>query len=197
MTKKKNVKSQIATYVKRIYDKSIPLLLLESVVLIFVAAFMLIKPLVAMGVITVVFGLTLVFIGLYRTIAGFVVSGTRGGGWMDVGFGVLDIIVGILFLIYPVASAVGLAYIFIVWFVIKSVQALIFAFNMWRARFGHYVINFIVSLVMVGLAIVLLFFPAVGAVALIYYMAVALLCYAVADLYMYLEFRRLRGLDAE
>lgn len=186
-------RNQEASYVKQLYDKSIPLLLLESVVMVFVAAFMLIKPLMAIGAITVVMGLALIFIGLYQTTLGFIQASVRGG-WMDVAFGVMEVVVGILFLIYPVASAVGLSYVFIIWFAIKSLQALLFSINMWRIRFGHYVLNFVVALGLVGLAVALLFYPTVGVIALIYYMAVALLFFAVADLYMYLEFRRLRGL---
>ncbi len=197
MPSKQTIKNANAAYTKRIYDKSIPLLIFESIVLIFVAAFMLIKPMVALGAITVVFGLTLVFIGLYRTVVGFIISGTRGGGWLDLSFGVLDVLVGILFLVYPVATAVGLAYIFIIWFFLKALQAVIFSINMWRARIGHYVINFIVSAFLLFLAVMLLFYPAVGALSLVYYMAVMLLFFAVADLYMYLEFRRLRGFDAD
>ena len=66
-----------------------------------------------------------------------------------------------------------------------------------RARFGHYWVDLIVALLLIALAIVLMVYPMAGAVAMVFYLAVMLILYAVADIYMYLEIRRLKKLVSD
>ena len=60
-----------------------------------------------------------------------------GGGWIDVIFGLVNIILGVLFCAYPVDSFMGIVYVFIALLLFKAIKALIFAINMARARVGH------------------------------------------------------------
>lgn len=181
----------IAAAVERIYSKSAPLLVAEALLLGAVAIFMVFRPMVMLAGLTIAIGVGLVLFGLYRTIAGFVAPRGVGGGWFDVLFGVLNVVLGVLFCIYPVGSIISLVYIFLVLFAIKSLRALIFAINMARARFGHYIINLIIAIALVLVAVALLIWPTVGAVTLVYYLAITLLLYAMADIYMFIELLRL------
>ncbi len=178
--------------VQRLYDRSAPLLIAESILFVIGAALMLFRPVSILTALTFVIGIGLVLFGLYRTIAGFVVSRPAGGGWLDVLFGLVNIVLGILFCVYPMSSMISLVYIFVALFLFKALRALIFAINMARAKFGHYVLDLILAIILVGLAIFLLFYPVAGAVAMIYYLAITLVLYAAADIYMYMELRRLK-----
>lgn len=178
--------------VQRMYNKSAPMLIVESILFLVMGILMLVNPVGILTVMTFVFGCVLILIGFYRTVSGFVVSHEYGGGWIDVLFGLINVIIGVLFLVYPLGSMVGLVYVFVVLFVFKALRALIFAINMARAKFGHYVFNLVMAIVFVILSIALLFYPLAGAVAVIIYFAILLLMYALSDLYMYWQLRKLK-----
>lgn len=184
----------IAASVKRLYNKSAPLLICEALLFGIAAILMVVKPVAILTALTLVIGIALILFGLYRTIAGFVVSRDVGGGWVDVLFGLVNIVLGVLFCIYPVGSIISLIYIFIVLFLFKSLRALMFSINMIRAKFGHYWFDLIMSVILIALAIFLMVYPMAGAVVMVYYLAAVLLLYAAADVYMYIEILRLKKL---
>ena len=89
-TKSKNVKSEsksfnpVAASVKHLYNKSAPLLICEALLFGVAAILMVFKPVAILTALTFVIGVALVLFGLYRTIAGFVVSRDAGGGQANV-----------------------------------------------------------------------------------------------------------------
>lgn len=182
----------IADVVHRIYDKSAPMLLTEGLLFASIGIAMLVRPMGVLTVITYILGGALMLFGMYRTIAGFVASHDYGGGWLDVIFGLVNILLGMLFLMYPSGSIVGLMYIFILLFLAKAISVLIFAINMIRVRFGHYVFNLTMAIILVGIATFLLFNPLAGAIAIIITLALMLLLYSVTDLYMFIQVRKLK-----
>lgn len=186
--------NHIKSAIKRLYSKSAPLLLCEAILFGAVAVFMIIKPVEFMTVLTIIIGVALILFGLYRAIVGFIASRGMGGGWFDVLFGLVNVVLGFLFCIYPVGSMISLTYVFVVLFFFKAIRVLIFAINMVRAKFGHYWFDLIMALLLLGLAVLLMFFPMAVAVAGAYYLAIALILYAAADIYMYVELVRLKKL---
>ena len=193
-TKKQNSAIDIIkAKVQRLYDKSAPMLLFEAVLFAVFGVFMLVKPVGFLSVITMVFAGMLMLIGFYRVVSGIVASHEYGGGWLDVLFGMLNIIIGVLFFAYPIGSVIGIMYLFVILFIVQSVHSLIFAINLTRARFGHYVLNLVLSLILLAIAISLLFFPLAGAVLGVVMVAILLLVYAVADIYMFIQIYRLQN----
>lgn len=197
--KKMNSKSQsnvnpVAVSVKRLYNKSAPLLICEALLFGIAAILMVFKPVAILTALTFVIGVALVLFGLYRTISGFVVSRDMGGGWFDVLFGLVNVVLGVLFCIYPVGSIISLVYIFVVLFLFKALRALVFSINMIRAKFGHYWFDLAMSIILIALAVFLMAYPMAGAVVMIYYLAITLLLYAAADVYMYIEILKLKKL---
>lgn len=184
----------IASSVKRLYNKSAPLLICEALLFGVAAILMVVKPVAILTALTFVIGIALVLFGLYRTIAGFVVSRDMGGGWFDVLFGLLTVVLGVLFCIYPVGSVAAVVYIFVILFALRAILSLIFSINMIRARFGNYWFDLIMSIILIALAVFLLFYPMAGAVVMVYYLAITLLLYAAADVYMYIEILKLKRL---
>ena len=182
----------IAASVEKLYNKSAPLLIAEALLLGIIAIFMAFKPLAVLTTLMFVLGCGLILFGLYRAIAGFVAARPYGGGWVDVIFGLVNVVLGVLFLVYPAGSMIALLYVFLVLFLFKALRALIFAINMARARFGHWVFDLIVALALCALAIALLFWPLTGAVAVVYWLAITMLFYAAADVYMFIELRQLK-----
>lgn len=182
----------VAHSVQRMYNKTAPVLIVESVVFMVLGILMLVNPLGFLSMITFVFGCALILIGFYRMVSGFIVSHETGGGWPDVLSGLISVIIGVLFLIFPLGSMVGLVYLFVVLFVFMAWRALVFAINMARVRFGNYVFNLVMAIALFCVSVWLLFYPTAGATAVVIYVAVILMMYAVANLYMYWVLRRLK-----
>lgn len=182
----------IAAAVERMYNKSAPLLVCEGLLFGIAAIWMFINPVAILNVLTFVIGIGLILFGLYRTISGFIVSRNIGGGWIDVIFGMVNIALGVVFCVYPTGSIIGLTLIFVVLFLFKALRALVFAINMARARFGHWVIDLIIAVALVALAVALLFWPLAAPIAVVYYLAITLLLYAASDIYMYIELLKLK-----
>ena len=88
-------------------------------------------------------------------------------------------------------------FFFVLLFLFNAIRVLVFAVNMVRARFGHYVFNLIMAIILVVLAILLLVWPMAGAVAMVIWLAITLLMYAAADIYVYIELRRLKKVVAD
>ena len=103
--------------VQRMYNKSAPMMIVESILFIVAGIYMLINPMGVLTIVAFIFGCVLILIGFYRAVSGFIVSHEYGGGWPDVLAGLVNIIIGVLFLICPFGSSVGLVYVFIVLFV--------------------------------------------------------------------------------
>jgi len=185
--------NSVYEYIQGLYNRSAPLLICEAALLCFTAVLMVFQPMAMLSMMTFVIGVALILFGLYRTIAGFTVSRVPGGGWIDVIFGLINIILGVLFCAYPAGSSMGVIYIFIALLLFKSIKALIFAINMARARIGHYVMDLTVSAVLFLLAVLLMFFPIVGAITLVYMLAIVLLLYAASDIYMFIELLHLKN----
>ncbi len=189
---RRNNTDTIAASVRRLYSKSAPLLLVEALLLGIVAIVMVFRPVDVLSMLTIVIGGALIIFGLYRMIAGLITARNYGGGGLDVFFGLLGVLIGVLFCAYPVGSLIGVVYIFVILFLFKALGALIFAINMTRARFGHYVFDLIMAIALVALAVLLLVYPVAAPIMLVYYLALTLLTYAISDMYMFIELVRLR-----
>ena len=187
----------VAYGVQRLYSRSVPLLLGEALLFIGIGVLMLIKPLDVLMLLTLVLGGGLILSGLYRVIAGFVASYGYGGAWVDVVFGLINIAIGVLFCVYPLGAVISLVYVVVVLFGVKAFRALVFAINMARVRFGNWRFNFIVAMLLVVVTIMLLFYPTAGAIAVVVYLAIMLFMYALFDLYMFWQLRRLKRVIAD
>ncbi len=184
----------IAQYVRRLYSRSTTLLLCEAVLFAAIGVLMFIKPLWFLATVMFVIGIILAAFGAYRTIVGLAGDGRPGTSrGLDITFGLLNVLIGVLFCVFPFS----IVYMFAILFLAKAIQALVFSINMARARFGHYIFSLIVSVILVAIAVMILVFPAVGAVTMVYYLAISLLLYALADIYMYLELRRMKRYVAD
>ena len=153
---------------------------------------MLIKPVEILSAVTFVIGGVLVLFGLYRVSMVFVSNLGLGVGSFDVFFGLVTLILGVVFLVYPRDAMIGIIYVFVVLFLLNALRMLFFAINMARIGFGHYIIDILVSILMICLSVVLLFIPNVAVGIMVFFLAVILALYAAADVYMFVKLYRLR-----
>ena len=194
---KKEPRNSVAASVNRMYAKGAPLLIGEALLFIVAAVVLFVRPVLVLTIFTYIIGFALLIFGMYRMIGGFVLSNNNNGGGIDVVFGLINIVLGMLFVIYPSGSLVSVAYIFVVLFLFKALRVLIFAVNLARVRFGHYIVTLMAALALFALAVALLFFPLGTFIAMTYYLGVMLIIYAFADVYMFVELSKLRQIVSE
>ncbi|MBO4480794.1 MAG: DUF308 domain-containing protein [Alphaproteobacteria bacterium] len=180
--------------VNKIYHNTAPLLMGEAAVFIIMAILMMLKPVEVLSVITFAIGAFLILFGLYRISMVFVSNLGLGVGSFDVFFGLVTLILGFVFCIYPGGATVGIVYVFIVMFLLSALKMLFFAINMARVGFGHYFADLITAIVMICLSLLLLFIPNLAMGIIVWCLAVYLLLYAAADVYMFLKLFQLRRL---
>lgn len=181
-----------ALLVNRIYKNTAPLLIGEAILFIVVAILMMVKPVEIMTAVTFVVGAVLILFGLYRVSMVFASNMGFGIGSFDMFFGLVTLILGIVFCAYPRGATIGMVYVFVVLFLMNALRLLFFSINMARLGFGQYKIDLIGAVVMILLSVVLLFLPNLAIGVLIWFLAVYLLLYAVADVYMFVKLLRLR-----
>ena len=178
--------------INKLYRTTAPLLLAEALVFGAVAVLMMVKPIDILNAITFVVGGGLIVFGLYRTSMVFVSNLGFGIGAFDVFFGLVTMILGIVFCVYPQDAALGIIYVFIIMFLLNAFRMLFFAVNMARVGFEHYMRDLIAAGIMVLLSFVLLFLPNLAIGILVWFIAIYLLLYAALDVYMFLKLFRLR-----
>lgn len=199
MKKVRDKKKDLIRLAKRVYRHTAPLLLGEAILFIIVALLMMIKPVEILSAVTFIVGAVLVIFGLYRTSMVFVSTQGLTAGTFDVFFGLVTFVLGVIFCIYPYGATVGVIYIFVVMFLMNALRLLFFAVNVARARIGHHITDVAVSVGLVVLALSLLFMPNLAIGVLVWFLAVYLLCYAAADIYMFVRLvqmkRMIRKMD--
>lgn len=178
--------------INRIYHNTAPLLVGEALVFTIVAILMMLNPSSFLSAITFIIGGVLILFGLYRLSMVFVSNLGFGVGAFDVFFGLVTMILGIIFCVYPNGATLGIIYVFIVMFFLNALKMLFFAINMRRVGFEHHFTDLVAAVVMVCLSLLLLFIPNLAIGVLAWCLAIYMLLYAVADVHMFLKLFRLR-----
>ena len=192
MKKLRDKKKDLIRLSKRVYQHTAPLLVGEAALFIIMAILMMVKPVEILSAVTFVVGAVLVLFGLYRTSMVFVSSQGFTAGTFDVIFGLVTFVLGVAFCIYPYGATVGVVYIFVVMFLINALRMLFFALNVARAHIGHHVADIVISVLMILLSLVLLFVPNLAIGVLVWFLAIYLLLYAAADIYMFMRLRQMK-----
>ncbi|MBO7066388.1 MAG: DUF308 domain-containing protein, partial [Alphaproteobacteria bacterium] len=133
---KQQPRNPIIASINRMYNKGAPLLVCEALLFVGAAAVLFVRPVLVLTIFTYIIGFALLAFGLYRLMCGFITTSDTGGGGIDVVFGLINIVLGLLFVVYPSGSLVSVAYIFVVLFFFKALRVLVFSINLARARYG-------------------------------------------------------------
>ena len=184
-------RQKVGELVKKIYRNTAPLLVGEAVLFTVAGILMLVRPVEFLSVITFVIGAVLVVFGLYRVSMVFVSDLGFTIGTYDVFFGLVTLMLGVVFCAFPHDAAVGVLYVFAVLFLLTAFKMLFFAINMLRIGFGRYVVDLVAAIVMMVLSVVLLFMPTIMGGFLVVCLAIFLLVYAAMDVYMFLKLMNL------
>lgn len=173
---------------KKLAAQNAPLLLLEAALFTFAAILIFMRPIQTLALLTLMFGIVLLVFGLYQLLFGFFgKENAPHEKTLSLVFGVINIVLGLIFFLQPVSSMVALVYLFAILFLVKAIRTIVIAVDMMRSKSGHYAIDIVVALIMATIAVLALLFPAFGALTAMYFIGVTLALYAAADIYLYME----------
>jgi uncharacterized membrane protein HdeD (DUF308 family) len=178
--------------IKKLYNKSAPMLLFEALLFFAASVLLFIKPVAILATSIAVFGIVLAFVGLYQLFVGlFGEENEMSGKTMNIILGGLKIILGAIFFIQPSGSMITIIYVLAILFLIKATVTLVFSVRIFKAKFGS-VMDLLTSAVMIALGVLILFFPKFGLITAMYFIAITLLFYATVDIGMYVRLLRLK-----
>ncbi|MCO6527689.1 MAG: DUF308 domain-containing protein [Lactobacillus sp.] len=102
--------------------------------------------------------------------------------WLAIISGVIDIIIGILFLYSYDAAGLTIAYLFAFWFLFDSVSGISFTWHLKSTLGSYFWINMILSVLSLFIAIGMMFNPALSALTLIWLVSFWLLIFGVSEI---------------
>jgi len=108
------------------------------------------------------------------------ITGNMAG--ISVVSGILDLLLGILFLFNIPAGVLTITYLFAFWFIMDSIVGILNASHLKAAGTGWYVFDLILQVLSLLVGILLLMNPVVSAVGLIYLLAMAFILFGITDI---------------
>lgn len=152
-------------------------------VLMVIASFLLIRhPGKSLHAFVLIFGILSILQGLVW-LAGY--SRFRyffDRSWVTLISGVLDIVVGILFLCSYDIGGLTIAYLFAIWFFVDSVVGIAFSWHLKDFSNGYFIFSLIMNILSLIIAIVLIFNPVLAALSLIWLVAFWLMVFGINEI---------------
>ncbi|RVU70272.1 MULTISPECIES: HdeD family acid-resistance protein [Lactobacillus] len=152
-------------------------------ILMIVAAFLLLRHpekglhafVLIFAVLSIVQGV--VWISAYTRFRDFFVR-----SWVTLVSGILDIIIGILFLCSYDIGGLTIAYLFAIWFFVDSVVGIVFSWHLKDFSNGYFLFNLIMNILSLILAFFLILNPVLAALSLIWLVAFWLLVFGINEI---------------
>lgn len=105
-----------------------------------------------------------------------------GLSWVGIISGVIDILIGILFLFYQTAGALSLGWMLAIWFFFDSISGIAFAGHLRDISTGFFIFNLILNILTLLLSIAMLLNPVITAFSLVYLVAFYLLIFGINEI---------------
>lgn len=102
--------------------------------------------------------------------------------WITLISGILDIIVGILFLCSYDIGGLTIAYLFSIWFFVDSIAGIIFSWHLRDFATGYFVFNLIMNIFSLVIAVILILNPVLAVLSLIWLVAFWLLVFGINEI---------------
>ena len=194
MPKAKKSKKTGLKIFDKFHKKTESFLLMESILFGLAALLIFIKPITILTSLAFIFGIFLAIIGLYQISSGFKSNNkNNSANNLTIAFGIMNLVLGLVFLLQPSGALYTIIYVFAILFFIKSIKFFIFSLKLYKAKSGKHLIDIIISGIMLLLSVVVLFFPEISLVTFMYYIGFMFLVYAVSDARMYAAFMKIKN----
>lgn len=152
-------------------------------VLMVITAFLLIRhPANGLRAFVLIFGILSIMQGIVW-IAGYSrFHNIFSRSWVTIVSGILDIIIGILFLCSYDIGGLTITYLFSIWFFVDSIVGIVFSWHLRDISTGYFVFSLIMNILSLFIAIVLIFNPIIAALSLVWLVAFWLLVFGINEI---------------
>lgn len=143
--------------------------LILGIVLVVLGCVSIMHPDKSLHLLCILVGVGLLLLGIYELWARSKMQEWFGyrSGWL-LGTGILDIVLGIVFLVYQNFGTTVIAVIFALWFIISSANELTIAGFLHQLNVGYYWLLFILDILGLIIGVVLLFSPMLSAITMVW-----------------------------
>lgn len=104
--------------------------------------------------------------------------------WVTLISGVLDIIVGVLFLFSQEIGGITVAVLFAVWFFVDSVVGIVFSWHLRAYSTGYFILSLILNIISLFIAFALMFNPILSAITLVYLVSFWLMFFGLNEIFV-------------
>lgn len=153
---------------------------ITGIALLIAAVVMLRHPGATLLTLSFIFAIIAIIRGV-STLAGFSKLHELTGGlaWVSLIAGIVDLVIGVMFLFDLPAGVITLSYLFAIWFLIDSVSNLINSGHLRRAGTGWFILNLLFDIASIFVAVLLLMQPVVTAVGLVTLLALFFVLFGI------------------
>lgn len=102
--------------------------------------------------------------------------------WVTLISGILDIVIGILFLCSYDIGGLTIAYLFAIWFFVDSIVGIIFSWHLKGISNGYFIFSLIMNILSLIIAFFLILNPVIAALSLIWLVAFWLLVFGINEI---------------
>lgn len=143
--------------------------LILGIVLVVLGCVSIMHPDKSLHLLCILVGVGLLLLGIHELWARSKMQEWLGyrSGWL-LGTGILDIVLGIVFLVYQNFGTTVIAVIFALWFIISSANELTIAGFLHQLNVGYYWLLFILDILGLIIGVVLLFSPMLSAITMVW-----------------------------
>ncbi|TSO26031.1 DUF308 domain-containing protein [Lactobacillus sp. LL6] len=152
-------------------------------VLMVVVAFLLMRhPGKSLHAFVLLFGILSIVQGFVWFAAYSRFRGFFSRSWVTIVSGILDIIIGVLFLCSYDIGALTIAYLFAIWFFVDSVVGIAFSWHLKDISTGYFVFSLIMNILSLIIAIFLIFNPVIAMISLVWLVSFWLLVFGINEI---------------
>lgn len=154
--------------------------LITGILFILAALVLLFEPHVGVTALAIVFGFVAIISGL-TTISGFSKLRDLVGNVaiFALVIGIIDLLIGLLFIIKPASGIMTIGYLFAFWFILDSIERLLVIGHLRQFGTGYYWVSLILDILSLLLGVLLLVNPVVAAISMTWMIAIYLIIFGV------------------
>lgn len=167
------------------------LFLIRGILFLAIAVLAFVAPAKTLLVYTIWIGLGLFVAGIVMTVYSLRNREEEGWGWTLAG-GILDLVLGLLFILRPIESAGVLVLLLAVWLLISGIMTTVQSFELRKNGEGNWWVNLILGLLTIVASFLVLRNPLSGAVALSWMIGLGCLFGAVFSFFLASRLHRAR-----
>jgi uncharacterized membrane protein HdeD (DUF308 family) len=169
------------------------LFLIRGILFLAIAVLAFAAPAKTLLVYTIWIGIGFLIAGVLTTIYALRNREEEGWGWSLAG-GILDLVLGLLFVIRPIESAGVLVLLLAVWLLISGIITIVQSFELRKNGEGNWWVNLLLGILTVVAAFVVLRNPISGAVAISWMIGLGCLLGAIFSFFLAFSLRKARGM---